>query len=96
MQKHDYGREFVSCRLAARDFKPRREGPRDVLFVARGPGRSETHVHLNAKGDEEEWVELPDVFKKFGMHAKLKRWLHAWNEKSSVRMVGRLRQETGE
>ena len=28
------GVEFVRCRLVARDFKPKREGPRDDLFAA--------------------------------------------------------------
>ena len=32
-------------------------------------------AHLNAKCDEEEWVELSDEFSKFGRYAKLKRWL---------------------
>ena len=32
VKKDDDGREFVRCRPAARDFKPRREGPRDDLF----------------------------------------------------------------
>ena len=35
--KDDDGREFVRCRLVARDFKPRREGPRDNLVVAMPP-----------------------------------------------------------
>ena len=79
----------------ARDFKPKREGPRDKLFAARPPleakkaffafvvgmrekRRAQGHdevklmfvdvkkAHLNAKCDEEEWVELPDEFKKIG------------------------------
>ena len=32
VKKDDDGREFVSCRLVARDFKPRREGPRNDLL----------------------------------------------------------------
>ena len=28
-------------------------------------------AHLNAKCEEEEWVELPDEFKKCGKYAKL-------------------------
>ena len=39
-----------------------------------GPGLGKTHVHLKAKNDEEEWVELLDEFKKFGKYAELKRW----------------------
>ena len=62
----------------ARDFKPKREGPRDDLFEAMPPleakkalfafvaevrekRRAQGHeevAHLNAKCDEEEWVEL--------------------------------------
>ena len=36
-------------------------------------GREEETAHVNAMCDEEEWVELPDEFKKFGKYAKLKR-----------------------
>ena len=36
-RKNDDGREFVRCRLVARDFRPRREGPRDDLFAAMPP-----------------------------------------------------------
>ena len=32
-------------------------------------------AHLDAKCEEEEWVELPDEVKKFGKSAKLRRWL---------------------
>ena len=34
MKQDDDGSEFVRCCLVARDFKPRREGPRDDLFAA--------------------------------------------------------------
>ena len=37
---------------------------------------TDVKAHLNAKCDEDEWVELPDEFEKFGRHAKLKRWLY--------------------
>ena len=37
MKKDDDGRAFVRCRLVARDFKPRREGPRDDMFAAMPP-----------------------------------------------------------
>ena len=33
-------------------------------------------AHLNARGDEEERVELPDAFEEHGRHAKLRSWLH--------------------
>ena len=93
VKKDDDGREFVGCRLVARCIKPRREGPRDVLFAAiprlkatkalfacvagvrekrREQGQDEVtlmfidvkNAHLNAKCDEDEWVELPDKFQK--------------------------------
>ena len=51
-------------------------------------------AHLNAKCDEEEWVELPDEFKKFGWYAKLKRWLYGmrmaaseWEDDYARRLV---------
>ena len=37
MKKNDEGRELVRCRLVARDFNPRREGPRDDLFATMRP-----------------------------------------------------------
>ena len=37
VKKDDDGRAFVRCRLVARDFKPRREGPRDDRFSAMPP-----------------------------------------------------------
>ena len=40
-------------------------------------------AHLNAKCDEEEWVELPNEFRKFGWYAKLKRWLCGMREGAS-------------
>ena len=101
MKKND-DRAFVRCLLLARDFKPRREGPRDDLFAAMPPlkakkalfasaagvrenrreqGQDEVKpmfvdvkkAHLNAECGEEEWVELPDEFKKCRKHAKQKR-----------------------
>ena len=33
-------------------------------------------AHLNAVCDEEEWVELPEAFWKWGRYAKMKRWLY--------------------
>ena len=33
-------------------------------------------AHLNAICEEEEWVELPEEFWKWGRYAKLKRWLY--------------------
>ena len=51
-------------------------------------------ANLNAKFDEEEWVELPDEFEKFGRYAKLKRRL-CGNEEGGVRKGGRLRAKIG-
>ena len=50
-------------------------------------------AHLETKCEEEEWVELPDEFKTFGWYAKL---TVIWDEKGSVWMGGRVRNETGE
>ena len=36
-KKDDTGKTFVRCRLVARDFKPKREEPRDDLFAAMPP-----------------------------------------------------------
>ena len=33
-------------------------------------------AHLNAKCDEEEWVELPEEFWEYGRYARLRRWLY--------------------
>ena len=41
----DDGREFVRCRLVARDFKPRREGPRDDFFAAMPPLGAKKALH---------------------------------------------------
>ena len=108
----DDGREFVSCRLVARGFKPRPEGPRDDMFAAMPPleatealfahvavvrekrreqGQTEVKlmfidvkkVHLNAKCDEEEWVELLDEFKKCRKFATLKRCLYGMRKAES-------------
>ena len=106
-----------------RDFKPRREGPRDDLFAAVPPleakkalcayvagvrdkrreqGQDEVKLtfidvkeaHPDAKCVEEEWVELPDGFKKFGKYAQLKRSLggvrkaaSGWENASTRRLV---------
>ena len=40
-------------------------------------------AHLNAKCDEEKWVELPTEFEKFGRYAKLKRWLYGMRKAAS-------------
>ena len=37
VKKDDNRKIFVRCRLVARDFKPKREGPRDDLFAAMPP-----------------------------------------------------------
>ena len=51
-------------------------------------------AHLNAKCDEEEWVELPEDFKQYGRFARLRRWLYGmrkaasgWEEDYSDRLL---------
>ena len=51
-------------------------------------------VHLNAKCDEEEWVELLDEFKK-GWEVRLVEEMAIRDEKGSVGMGGRLCKKTG-
>ena len=92
----DNGKEFVRCRLVARDFKSKGDqGEMAELFAAMPPleakkslfrmvaavrgvrrrkGKEEIKLmyvdvkkaHLNAKCDEEEWVELPMEFENGG------------------------------
>ena len=50
-------------------------------------------AHLNAKCDEEEWVELPDEFKKIEVRQVEEMAIR--DEKGSVGMGGRLRKKTG-
>ena len=40
-------------------------------------------AHLNAKCDEEEWVELPEEFEKYGIYATLRRWLYGMRKAAS-------------
>ena len=40
-------------------------------------------AHLNAKCDEEEWVELPEEFDNYGRYAKLRRWLYGMRKAAS-------------
>ena len=32
-------------------------------------------AHLNARSEEEAWVELPEEFREWGRYARLRRWL---------------------
>ena len=52
MKKNDDGREFVRCRLVARDFKPRREGPNDDLFAATPPLEAKKAVFAYPRGQK--------------------------------------------
>ena len=40
-------------------------------------------AHLNARCDEEEWVELPEEMWKWGKYAKLRRWLYGMRKAAS-------------
>ena len=44
------GRELVRCRHVARDFKPRRNGPRDDLFAAMSPLEVDAGVREKRRG----------------------------------------------
>ena len=123
-KRDDTEKTFVRCRLVARDFKPKREGPRDDLFAAMPPleakkalfafvagvrekrrvqGHDEVTLmfvnmekaHLNAKCDEEEWVELPDDFQK-NWEVRQVEEMAFRDEKGGVGMGGRLCKKTGE
>ena len=49
MKTDDEGLEFVKCRPVARDFKPRRDGPRDDSFAAMPPLESKKHCSLTKR-----------------------------------------------
>ncbi len=66
------GKVFVRCRLVARDFKPRREGPRNDLFAAMPPLEAKKTLLALAAGERgrrrrqgkgQEKVLLADVKK---------------------------------
>ena len=48
------GKTFVRCRLAARDSKPKREGPRDDLFAAMPPLEAKKAVFAFVAGVREK------------------------------------------
>jgi len=49
-------------------------------------------AHLNAKCEEEEWVELPEEMWKWGEVREVET-MAVWNEEGGVWMGGRLRGE---
>ena len=61
--------------------KRREEGQHEVKFVL----IEVNEAHFTEKCDEEEWVELPDEFKKFGKVCQAEEMV-TWHE--SVRMGG--------
>ena len=72
VEKDDDGRGFVRCRLEARDFKPRREGPRDDSFAAMPPlqAKKAQFAHVSGvrqkrreQGQDEVKLILIDVTK---------------------------------
>ena len=88
----DDGRDFVRCPPVARDFKPRREGPRDDFFAAMPPLREKRALfayvagvrekrrgqgHLNAEGRMQEVWEVCEAEE-----------MALWSEEGSVRMGG--------
>ena len=60
MKKDDDGK-IVRCRLVARDFKPRHEGPRDDLLAAMPP--LEATKERCDKGQDDVKVKFVDVTK---------------------------------
>ena len=87
VKKDDDGREFVRCRLVARYFKSRREGPRDELFAAMPPQETKKELFVFVAGVWEKRRERgQDEFinvKKAHLNAKRKRgaW-HHWQRKT--------------
>ena len=70
--KDDNGKTFVRCRLVARDFEPKQEGPRDDLFAAMPPLEAkkalftfvaEVREKRRAQGHEEVKLMFVDVKK---------------------------------
>ena len=56
VKKNDDGREFVRCRLVARDFKPRREGPRDVFVRGSATGGGKESIFcIRCRRVQEAW-----------------------------------------
>ena len=69
--------------------KRRGEGEVKLMFV------DVKKAHLNAKCEEEVWVELPKEMWKWGRFARLKRWLYGmrkaavgWEEDYAAKLVG--------
>ena len=54
VKKVDDSREFVRCRLVARDFEPRREGPRDDLSAAMPPLETQKALFAYVAGVREK------------------------------------------
>ena len=57
MKKDDDGHAFVRCRLVAREFKPKREGPRDFLFAAMPPLEAKRALFAYVSGVREKGRE---------------------------------------
>ena len=72
LKKDDNGKPFVRCWQVARDFEPRREGPRDDLFAAMPPLEAKKALFAfvagvreqrRAQGHEEVKLMFIDVMK---------------------------------
>ena len=79
----DDGRAFVRCRLVARDFKPRRDGPRDDLFAAMPPLEAKQELAYVAgvcekrrkQGQDEVKLMFIDVKQAhFNAHRREEEW----------------------
>ena len=57
LKRDNNDREFVRCRLVARDFKPWREGPRDDVFAAMPPLESKKALFACVARVRKKWRE---------------------------------------
>ena len=83
-------KKMVFRKVAAERWRRKRSGEKEVklMFI------DVRKAHLNAICDEEEWVELPAEFWRWGRFARLRRWLYGmrkaaagWEEDYSRRLA---------
>ena len=81
LKKDDNGKPFVRCWQVARDFKPRREGPRDDLFAAMPPLEAKKALFAFVAGVRER--------RRAQGHDEVKTHVHRRDEGASQREVRR-------